>query len=652
MLAPAPAPAPSPVSTAARGPSDAASLARRERPARPPLGQILLEMRAVSPEDLLKALVLRKRQEVRLGDILLAHGWVREADLMAALAAQWQAAVIDPVAELPDPRLIDRIGAEACLRQGMVPWRRVAGCTVIATARPEDFARLRETLPEAMAPYAMVIAAETAIHAALLARRQTALIRRAETLVAPTESCRTMNGPKTQWFAWFALVAVTLALWLAPVASFAVLTFWAIVTLAAGSALKLAAFVAELVGGARERRQAALPPPAIARLPVVSVMVPLLHEHDISGRLLRRLSRLSYPRELLDVLLVVEEDDTATRTVLARTRLPHWARVIVVPNGPIRTKPRALNFALNFCRGTIIGVYDAEDAPDPDQIHAVVRRFHQRGPEVACLQGQLDYYNPRTNWLARCFTAEYAAWFRAMLPGLARLGLVVPLGGTTLFFRRAAIEALGGWDAHNVTEDADLGIRLARHGYRTELIATVTHEEANCRVLPWVRQRSRWLKGYAMTWGVHMRDPALLWRQLGAWRFWGFQVLFLGSLSQYLLAPVLWLLALLALGVGHPLHGLVGDAGLAAMTGLFVVSEIITLGVAAWAVRGREHRHLWVWLPLLNLYFPLGALAAWKAIYEVAVRPFYWDKTTHGLFDHVAALPVAATTSVQMRPQP
>ena len=145
---------------------------------------------------------------------------------------------------------------------------------------------------------------------------------------------------------------------------------------------------------------------------------------------------------------------------------------------------------------------------------------------MVCLQGILDYYNPRTNWLARCFTIEYAAWFRAMLPGLARLGFGVPLGGTTLFFRRDKLEELGGWDAHNVTEDADLGLRLARHGYKTELIDTVTQEEANCRALPWVKQRSRWLKGYAMTWAVHMRDPRRLWRELGPRGFIGVQPTF------------------------------------------------------------------------------------------------------------------------------
>ena len=154
------------------------------------------------------------------------------------------------------------------------------------------------------------------------------------------------------------------------------------------------------------------------------------------------LGRLDYPRELLDICLVVEEDDTITQATIAGTRLPPWMRQVVVPRGGVQTKPRALNYALDFARGSIVGIYDAEDAPAPDQIRQVVDGFAMAAPEVVCLQGVLDYYNARQNWLSRCFTVEYAAWFRLILPGWARLGLVVPLGGTTLFFRRAALEAL------------------------------------------------------------------------------------------------------------------------------------------------------------------------------------------------------------------
>ena len=348
------------------------------------------------------------------------------------------------------------------------------------------------------------------------------------------------------------------------------------------------------------------------------------------GRLIRRLDALDYPRELLDICLVVEADDRLTRETLAGADLPHWMRQVTVPGGAVRTKPRALNFALDFCRGSIIGVYDAEDAPEPGQIRKIVHRFAERGPSVACLQGVLDFYNPRENWLARAFAIEYATWFRIMLPGLEKMGLAVPLGGTTLFFRRAALEELGGWDAHNVTEDADLGIRLARHGYRTELIDTVTKEEANCRPWPWVKQRSRWIKGYAMTWGVHMRAPGRLLDELGPRKFLGVQALFLGTLSQFLLAPFLWSFWLLALGLPHPLIGILPPAAFWLLGGIFFFSEILTIAVGMMAVADDEHRFLMKWVPTLHVYWPLASVAAMKGMFEIATKPFYWDKTSHG----------------------
>ncbi|MEN8874781.1 MAG: glycosyltransferase family 2 protein, partial [Pacificibacter sp.] len=336
-------------------------------------------------------------------------------------------------------------------------------------------------------------------------------------------------------------------------------------------------------------------------------------------------------RELLDICLVVEEDDIITQEAVARTNLPRWMRMIVVPRGGVKTKPRALNFALDFCRGSIIGIYDAEDAPEPNQIHKVAHHFSQAAQDVACVQGILDFYNARANWLARCFTVEYASWFRIILPGYERLGFVVPLGGTTLFFRREAIEKLGGWDAHNVTEDADLGIRLARHGYRTELIRTVTDEEANCRFWPWVKQRSRWLKGYAMTWAVHMRNPRKLLADLGWWKFFGVQALFFGTLSNFVLAPLLWTFWSMPLGLHHPLQDFVPNGTFLALGALFLMSEVITVAIGMLATSTPKHKGMWKWVPTLHFYYPLGTLAAIKGLWEVITRPYYWDKTAHGL---------------------
>jgi cellulose synthase/poly-beta-1,6-N-acetylglucosamine synthase-like glycosyltransferase len=453
----------------------------------------------------------------------------------------------------------------------------------------------------------------------------------AENRVAAPESCRDWGSDSLAVKVALGFALFGLALWISPTFVALAFTVWASLTLALSTGLRAGAVMAAL------RRQELPPPsPIIARLPTVSVMVALFKEGDIAPRLIRRLDRLDYPRDLLDILLVVEEEDHLTRDALKTVDLPPWMRVVVVPDGPLKTKPRALNFGLDLCRGSIIGVYDAEDAPEPSQIRKVVERFYQRGPDVACLQGVLDFYNPETNWLSRCFTMEYAAWFRIILPGLQKLGLAIPLGGTTLFFRRAALEELGGWDSHNVTEDADLGMRLARHGYRAEILETVTEEEANCRALPWVRQRSRWLKGYMMTWSVHMRQPRLLLRQLGPWKFFGFQVLFLCTLSQFLLAPVLWSFWLVPLGVPHPLAATLPPIVMLGLIGLYLFTEVINITLNIMGMRRTNHKMSLLWVFSLHFYFPLGALASYKAAWEMVTKPFYWDKTSHGHFDQIA----------------
>lgn len=603
----------------------------------------LLTQGVVPGHTLLAALAQQKRHGGRLSDLLVTQGLCDEGAVRAALARHWGIAQANPATLPADPALIDRYGAARALRNHVLPWRRAGGRTLVIVGHPLDFARRRAGLERCFGPVTPLLAPPAAIEAALLASHGARLARAAELSVAEADSSRTWGpgaaaGGGPRWPAFAAALAVVL-LWLVPQAVAIALALWAVVTLALTITLKAAAALSAL------RRQPAPPAPApvIARLPVVSVMVALYREASIAPRLIRRLERIDYPRDLLDVVLVVEAEDRLTRDALARAGLPPWMRVVPVPPGRVKTKPRALNYALGLCRGSIIGVYDAEDAPAPDQIARVVQRFHEAPPEVVCLQGVLDFYNPRANWLARCFTMEYAAWFRVILPGLARLRLPVPLGGTTLFFRRDVLEDLGAWDAWNVTEDADLGIRLTRHGYRTELIDTVTEEEANCRAWPWVKQRSRWIKGYMMTWAVHMRRPRALWHDLGPRGFLGFQVLFLGTLSQFVLAPVLWSFWLVPLGVPHPVADALPGPLATGLMLLFLLTEVVNLTVGWLGLRQTRHGMSPLWLVTLHAYFPLGALASYKAGWEMVVKPFYWDKTAHGLSEGpTAAAPFTA----------
>ncbi len=539
-------------------------------------------------------------------------------------------------AKLPSPRadtrLIDAYGAARCLAEGVVPWRGVGAATLVAFSDASRIAALRPGLEARLGPVRVTFAPSDQIRAAVLGARGARLTRAAEAGLPAADSCRAPLPRSARAGALAALSGLVALAFLEPRAAFGVLVALALAAMAGNVTLRLLAVIRVMLarrsGSSPETEhvRAAHPPP-------MSIMVPLFRERAVAERLVRRLERLTYPRGLLEVCLVVEADDHITQETLSGIELPGWMRVIEVPGGSVKTKPRALNYALGQCRGEIIGVYDAEDAPAPDQLERVAAAFEASPREVACLQGILDFYNARRNWLSRCFTIEYASWFRVVLPGLARMGLVLPLGGTTFFIRRSVLEEVGGWDAWNVTEDADLGIRLARRGYRTELIETVTEEEANSWAWPWVKQRSRWLKGYAMTWALHMRDPRRLWSELGTWRFLGVQVLLLGTLAQFVLAPAIWSFWLMIFGLPHPMTGLVPGGVLVGLWGVLILSEAVTMATGVLAVARPGRRWLLPWVPTLHLYYPLAVLAVMRGLAELAYRPFFWDKTEHGGFD-------------------
>ncbi len=601
--------------------------------ARRRLGEILLEAGAISASDLGHAIMMQRRLAARLGDVLVRQGLVTADALADALAAQCGLRRVGPAptGDGVTDVLARRMPLVTVLRHRAMPWRRIGDVTLIATSRPEALDDLAAITAAEFGTCLFAVVTEADLDARIQELHGAALARGAECLVPTSLSCRMWSGGvgMTVTALLLAVALGTAILW--PAGALRVLTAAGLLVMSANLTLRVAALIA--------MRRAVRPFASVRpwgqsgrKLPSISILVPLSREPDIAAPLTERLSRLDYPRELLDIVLVVEEDDRATLDALDRATLPLWMRVLEVPDGHPRTKPRALNYALNYTRGDIIGIYDAEDAPAPDQLMTVAIRFQSVSKDVACLQGLLDYYNPTTNWMSRCFTIEYATWFRLMLPGLARMGLAVPLGGTTLFFRRDALDAVGGWDAHNVTEDADLGIRLARRGYRTEIVHTTTLEEANAHPLTWVRQRSRWMKGYILTWAVHSRRPVELLRDLGPRRFVGFHLLFMGSILNAILMPFMWSTAVLLFGVHHPIVDWLPGAGTTALA-LFMVSATLTSMGISWAGCATEHhRHLRRWVPTMELYFPLATLAAAKALFEILFRPFHWDKTVHGGF--------------------
>lgn len=611
---------------------DPRPVARQDRPASP-VGRQLVDAGLISRATLLNALAVQRRINAPLGEILVADGHVSRSDVLAALAIQYDTDCIDLSLNPPAPAMAETLPATLCQTFGAVPWRWLGRTLLVATTRPDQMEALRAALPDTAPTILAVIADGDLINAQIGRLYGAELAHRAITKVPEAFSCRSWSPIASLGIVGIGAIAVVLALGLlfAPMWLATLLILFGLLTLVMTTTLKAAALMTQITHRIPTRTEP-LHLLQMARLPRVSILVPLFREERIAQALIKRLSRLTYPKALLEVVLVLEAKDGVTRATLDRTDLPQWMKVIEVPDdGTITTKPRALNYALDFCHGSIVGVWDAEDAPEPDQIEKVVARFEQAAPNVACVQGILDYYNSTQNWLARCFTIEYATWWRLVLPGIERLNMVLPLGGTTLFFRRNILEELGGWDAHNVTEDADLGLRLARRGYKTELLPTVTYEEANCRAWPWVKQRSRWLKGFLITYCVHMRRPAELLQDLGWRRFMGVQAMFLATVLQFAALPLLWSFWLPAIGIQHPVINTLGTAVIAPIIVLVITSELVGILIGVLAVSEKGRRHLIPWVFTMPLYFTLGALASYKALYELARDPFYWDKTQHGL---------------------
>lgn len=371
-------------------------------------------------------------------------------------------------------------------------------------------------------------------------------------------------------------------------------------------------------------------------LPLYTVLVPVFREARIVGRLVENLGRLDYPAHKLEVLILVEEEDDETLDAIAESDPPDNFIVVRIPKGAPQTKPRACNVGLEVARGEFLVIYDAEDAPEPDQLKKTVIAFSRADDSVVVMQAALNYFNARENILTRMFSLEYSYWFDYMLTGLDVRGLPIPLGGTSNHFRTRALRELGGWDPYNVTEDADLGIRASALGYRVGIVDSTTMEEATSRVGIFIGQRSRWIKGYMQTALVHARQPWALIRRIGLRRFAAFTLLiagtpltFLGVIPFTALTIASFFTPWMEVRVAFP--PLV--VWLCLMNFLLGNALMVYLNMMGPYKRGA----FWLvgWALLNPVYWLLHSAASYKALWQLITKPHYWQKTEHGLSDFV-----------------
>ena len=374
------------------------------------------------------------------------------------------------------------------------------------------------------------------------------------------------------------------------------------------------------------------PPPRLrdADLPIYTIIAPMHREASVARQFVHALRALDYPAAKLDIKLVVEEDDPETAAALRRAGLAPYMEVVVAPAGAPRTKPRALNVALPLARGDLLAIFDAEDRPEQRQLRAAAERFAVCAPHVACLQARIAIDNGHESWLAYFFGISYAALFDVINPGLGELGLPVPLGGTSNHFRTALLRRMIGWDAWNVTEDADLGLRFARFGYEVQAIDASTYEDAPVTFSAWLGQRSRWMKGWMQTLAVFSRTPRAQIRRMGFLQ----AIVAVGAMVSLLAGPLFG--PFYGLRLGHDLF--FGDMLDPRDWREVIVSgfslSVAFFGLAAFAlpnVVGMRRRRLKA-SPLLALspvYLLQVSFAAWMALWEWTRQPFVWTKTEH-----------------------
>lgn len=629
------------------------------------LGEMAVEAGLIDAPSLDALLLQQKGQRCRIGEMMVNAGHLHATDLAQLLSLQSGVPYVDLFTEPIDPTLSNTSDLDFYIRNDCIAWRWKNREPVYVAADPF---RVREAVEEIEGhPCRIYFATARAIRQTIRDRFTLELGHRARLQLAnssPENSAQNRLSVSQTLFIPVAIVLLACFAFAFPQAFF----ITANITFAAGfliiAALKLLSVAIGLEQGTRPGNVDSDGDIRIEDddLPAYSILVPLFHEASVLPILMASLRKLDYPAAKLQILLIFEETDSETMASAKSLNLPENVEFIRVPFSFPLTKPKACNFALSFARGEYLVIFDAEDMPEPEQLRRAVSAFQASDDKLACVQARLNYYNQFENWLTRQFTLEYAAYFDLLLPTFERLGFPIPLGGTSTHFRTSALRDAGAWDPFNVTEDADLGMRLAMLGYKTGLINSTTYEEANCRVDNWLRQRSRWTKGWMQTYLVRMRHPIKLYKALGLRGFFGFQIIIGGFSISNLVHPPFFIWAIVTIIFTQSMSTY--DQGDGSRSSAIAVANMLLLstgysisilaGMTAAAKRGL--RPLVFSAFAMPAYWLLISLGSYKALAQLVSRPFHWEKTEHGLSrqwqeQHDAALR-DATNASDTKPQP
>ena len=605
------------------------------------IGELLLDRGKLTTEQLVAAEELAQDWHVPLVKVLLSRRWLTTKEIYEQIAFHYDLPLVDLIKSRADDDLIKRYDPAVMNEFSTVPISISNGVVTVATSRPGPrvLLHVRETYGHHTK---MVVASHFDVSWSLQRafrekHSHDAVFALSE--LDPDMSAKSVVTPPQILVIYILVSILLLGLAYRPVESLIVLNVCLTIFYTGNFLFK--ATLVWIGGAAQEASSRAISAEAsLLRdedLPVYTVLVPMFREPEVLPILAQALRNLDYPLAKLDIKIVLEEGDHETIEAAQKLDLEGVFEIIRVPASHPQTKPKACNFALRYAQGEFLVIFDAEDKPEPNQLKKVIAAFNQSPDNTACIQCRLNYYNARENWLTRMFTLDYSLWFDLMLPGLERLKVPIPLGGTSNHFRMEVLRELNAWDPFNVTEDADLGIRLTQKGYRVGVIDSTTYEEANVSIPNWIRQRSRWIKGYMQTFLVHSRRPLHLWQSVGAAGVFGFVFFIGGTVLSGLLNPVFWTIfavwMLLGTDVVAPYFPL-------PVLYLSLINLLAGNGLLIYLTMVAPFRRRWTdlapWGVTVIGYWVLMTVAAYKALWQLIANPFYWEKTQHGLSKHTA----------------
>lgn len=613
-----------------------------------PLGELLILNREITREQLDKAISFQKRSGGKLGDIMLSLEIVSRDVLYKYIAKQFQ---MGSAGENIEIQGLNSISFEIAKKYNVALIKRLEDRYIVATAEILDNVAIGNIEKHLDMNIEQVLTSQfsideywTKIYGAELAYESINKLK----LDQPENSASITFTKKQKVIILVITMIIILGAILKPLMVFITISVL----------IQLLYFVLSfyktmiLMKGINKDSQIRITKEELEAiderdLPIYTILIPLYKEKEILKDIVKNIDSMDYPKAKLDVRLLLEEDDKETIKAARAMKLPSCFTTLVVPTSIPKTKPKACNYGLIRARGEYVVIYDAEDRPSPDQLKKVYLTFAKESEECICVQCKLNYFNSSQNILTNWFTEEYSMWFELLLPGVVQLKIPVPLGGTSNHFKLSKLKQVGAWDPYNVTEDADLGVRLYKTSNTTVVLDSITWEEATSSSGNWIRQRSRWIKGYMQTWLVHMRSPIKLFKEIGFRGFFGFQAMLLSSSLLPLINPFLWVLMIIwyanhAYWVPILFPGIIAYLALI----LFIVGNFfftfMHMSGIYWVICEMERTHkdeevfsysMVKYSLLTPGYWVLHSIAAYKALKQLVVNPFHWEKTVHGMTD-------------------